>query len=551
MRHKIIKVYSFFYRPAACAMLYVLCMNVAAFANEINLPPDTGANPVLENMPLAANAASAATTEESVSPGKITLDFKEADIRNVLKVISYKAGVNIVTSPDVQGVVTMRLVDVPWQAALKTILSAYSYGYDQKENIIMVAPLEKLTEQKKQEVELSQVQPTITEVFYLKYIDALDAQKAIEPQLSGRGKVTVLEFTGQAGWEFGSGDIGKRKRVEESRVSRSKTLIVTDIPPVLDIIKRMVEDIDVKPQQIVIETRIVEANKDRLRDLGLDWGTGSSGASSSTGALTFTPAGKNRSGTDTSQVGGHILSDLITPSAFGPKAQGLTTANTGLRVAFKRLTGAQFEAILHALEEDVTANTLSAPRILTLNNQEAAILVGQKYPLIKTDVSTESGKITGSTLDKYQDIGIQLNVVPQISDKDYINLIIHPAVTSFTETLDIKSETGATLSKYPIINTREVDTQVLIKNGETVVIGGLLKDVKTSGRTGIPFLGSIPLIGFLFQRQTDDVEKLDLLIFITAHIVKDGEFNDAYIATMQERLNTLEPKKKKKFKRRL
>jgi type IV pilus assembly protein PilQ len=523
---------------SSCGMLlFVLC--VAAYAQESAPVSRDTEIPVPE-----MNAESALDT--GALKDKITLDFKEAELRNVLKVIAYKSGVNIVASPEVAGTVTIRLQNVNWLEALKTIISTYGYGYDQRENIIVVAPLDKLTEQKKQEVELSQVQPTLTEVFMLKYVDAADAQRAIEPQLSSRGKITVLESTGQAGWEFGAGDdVGKRKRISEGRVSRSKTLIVTDVPPALDKIKKIIIDIDIKPLQILIETRIVEANKDRLRDIGLDWGTGSGGASASTGALSFTPSGKNRSGTDTSQVAGHILSDLITPSSFGPKSTGLTTANTGLRVAFRRLTGAQFEAVLHALEEDVTANTLSAPRVLTLNNQEAAILVGQKYPLVKTDVSTESGKITGSTLQKYQDIGIQLNVVPQICDKDFINMIIHPAVTSFTETLEIKSDSGATLSKFPIINTREAETQVLIRDGETVVIGGLLKDVKTRGRSGIPFLGDIPLLGLLFQRQTEDTEKIDLLIFITARIMKEGEFSDAHIATLEERLNTLDTKKKK------
>ena len=496
--------------------------------------------------PAAAEESSGA--DSGISDQKITLDFKDADIRNVLKVIAYKSGVNIVASPEVAGTVTIRLSDVPWLDALRTIVSIYGYGYEQRENIVTVAPIEKLTNQKKLEVELTQVQPTITEVFSLKYIDAADARKAIEPQISGRGKITILESTGQAVWEFGAGDdVGKRQRITEGRISRSKTLIITDIPPVLDKLRKMIVDIDVKPLQVLIETRIMEANIDRLRDIGLDWGTGSSGASSTSGALTFTPAGK-RAGIDTSQVAGHSLSDIITPSAFGPKSQGLTTANAGLKVAFRRLTGAQFEAILHALEEDITANTLSAPRILTLNNQEAAILVGQKYPLIKTDVSTESGKITGSTLSKYQDIGIQLNVVPQICDVEYINMIIHPAVTSFTETLDVKSESGATLSKFPIINTRETETQILVKDGETIVIGGLLKNVKTRGRTGIPFLGKIPIIGFLFQRQTDDIEKIDLLIFITARIIKEGELDASYIATLEDRLNTLEPKKKRSRK---
>lgn len=510
--------------------------------------PSLQANQEPEQLAVASAAAEETLgAKAGISDQKITLDFKEADIRNVLKVIAYKSGVNIVASPEVVGTVTIRLTDVPWLDALKTIVSIYGYGYEQRENIVTVAPIEKLTNQKKLEVELTQVQPTITEVFSLKYIDAADARKAIEPQISGRGKITILESTGQAGWEFGAGDdVGKRQRITEGRISRSKTLIVTDIPPVLDKLRKMIQIIDVKPLQVLIETRIMEANIDRLRDIGLDWGTGSGGASTTSGALTFTPTGKRSgTGTDTSQLAGHSLSDIITPSTFGPKSQGLTTANAGLKLAFRKLTGAQFEAILHALEEDVTANTLSAPRILTLNNQEAAILVGQKYPLIKTDVSTESGKITGSTLSKYQDIGIQLNVVPQICDTEYINMIIHPAVTSFTETLDVKSDSGATLSKFPIINTRETETQILVKDGETIVIGGLLKNVKTRGRTGIPFLGKIPIIGFLFQRQTDDIEKIDLLIFITARIMKEGELDESYIATLEDRLNTLEPGKKR------
>ena len=529
------------------SIIFILALSDIALAQDAAVVSSVQANkPQEQPAELGISTDETSHANGAISDQRITLDFKEADLRNVLKVISYKSGVNIVASPEVVGTVTIRLSDVPWLDALKTIVSIYGYGYEQRENIITVAPIEKLTNQKKLEVELSQVQPTITEVFNLKYIDAADAQKALEPQISGRGKITVLESTGQAGWEFGAGgDVGKRRRVSEGRISRSKTLIVTDVPQVLDKIRMMIADIDIKPLQILIETRIMEANIDRLRDMGIDWGTGSSGASSSTGALTFTPAGKNRRGTDTSQIGGHLLSDLVTPSAFAPKSQGLTTINTGLRVAFRRLTGAQFEAILHALEEDITTNTLSAPRILTLNNQEAAILVGQKYPLIKTDVSTESGKITGSTLDKYQDIGIQLNVVPQICDKEFINMIIHPAVTSFTETLEVKSDSGATLSKFPIINTRETETQILIKDGETIVIGGLLKNVKTRGRTGIPFLGKIPIIGFLFQRQTDDIEKVDLLIFITGRILKEGEFDQAHIATLEERLNTIEPNKKR------
>ncbi|MDO8748163.1 MAG: type IV pilus secretin PilQ [Candidatus Omnitrophota bacterium] len=505
------------------------------------------ASPNSENTIPAIAQSTVVPVKEELLPGKITIDFKDADIHNVLKVIALKAGVNIVTSPEVTGTVTIRLVDVSWKDALKTIISAYSYGYEQRENIIMVAPLEKLTEQKKQEVELNQVQPTATEVFTLKYIDAQDAKNAIEPQLSSRGQITVLETTGQAGWAFGkTDDTGKRKRSKDDRISLSKTVIITDVPPVIDKIKKMIVAIDVKPQQVLIEAKIIEANKDHLRDLGIDWGTGSSGASSST--LSYVPVGKNAGGFDNSRIGGHVLSDLVTPTTFTPKTS-LTSANTGLKLAYRKLTGSQLEIILHALEEDVDTNILSAPRIMTLNNQEATILVGQKFPLITTSISTQTNQVTGSTLDRYQDIGIQLNVVPQICDKDYINMIIHPAVTSSNENVESKTESGVVLSKYPIINTREVETQILLKDGETVVIGGLLKDVKTKSKIGVPFLGKIPLLGLLFQRETNDTEKIDLLIFITARVIREEEFSDAYIATLEERLNTFEPKKKKKTKK--
>ncbi len=471
-----------------------------------------------------------AIVESLTKSQNVTLDFKEADIRNVLKIISYKSGVNIVTTPEVMGNVTIRLIDVPWDKALDVILKTYGFGYERVGNIITVAPIEKLTALKKQEIELAQVQPTVTEVFNLKYIDAQDAKKALEPQLSSRGKITVLEMTGQAGWEFGAAEMAKRKRVSEERMGRSKVLIISDVPPALDKIKEVIVQIDVMPQQVVIETRIMEVSRDRLKDIGFDWGTGSSGAESST--ITTTPAGK-RGGIDTSQVGAHMLGDQITPSVFGPKASAITTANTGLKVLFKKLTGAQFEVVLHALEEDVHTNTLSAPRIMALNNQEASILIGTKYPILKTEVSTESaGNTVSVTLDYYQDIGIQLNVVPQIGANNYINMVVHPAISSITTT-----DTSITSAKYPVIDIRETETRVLMKDGETVVIGGLLKDVKNKGTIGIPFLSKIPLLGHIFQRETFDTQKIDLIIFITAHLVKEGEFTLEEIAKFEERLD--------------
>ena len=472
-------------------------------------------------------ALAEAPEEEAVGlpPAKetITLDFKEADIRDVLKVIAYKSGVNIVASPEVAGTVNVRITDVPWEKALDVILKSYGYAYDRQENIIMVAPLEKLTAQRKMEQDLAQVQPTVTEIVSLKYIDAGDARRAIEPQLSPRGRVTILEVTGQAGWGFGGAFSEKSRRASQT-TSRSRTLIISDIPPVLDQIRKVLVDIDVKPKQVLIETRIIEISHTKLRDIGFDYATGGSGAASNTAVTTETI-------TKDLFAGGHIFGGAgVTPAAFSPQASAISTANTGLNLVFQKLGGTRFEIILRALEENVAVNVLSAPSILTLDNQEATILVGERFPIVSVTKSSDTSTTVDVSLDSYIDIGIQLNVVPQVSgvDRDYINMIVHPAVTN--EGLLIEN-------RYPRITTRETQTQVLMRSGETIMIGGLIKDVKNESKQGVPFLRRIPFIGpVLFERTTVSTEKVELVIFITAHVVDDEGLTSDQLEILERNL---------------
>jgi type IV pilus assembly protein PilQ len=432
-------------------------------------------------------------------------------------------------------------VEVPWDKALDVVLQTYGFGYEKNGNIITVAPIDKLTSMKKAEADLAQVQPTVTEVFTLKYVDAMDAKKAIEPQLSPRGKITVLSMTGQAGWEFATTAKGegmaKRKRGNEEEVSRSKVLIISDVPPVLDKIREVVAQIDVMPKQVLIETRIMEVSRDHLRDIGFDWATGAGGATSTT--ISTVKTGRNATSAPNAaaeQAGGNSLTSQVKPATFNPIATGISGIypyNMGLSLLFQKLSGTQFSALLHALEEDINTNTLSAPRVMTLNNQEATILVGTKYPILKTDnTGAGSTAVTTVTLDYYQDIGIQLNVVPQVGANDSINMVVHPAVTSYTTTLGSNA--------YPIIQTREAETRILMKDGETVVLGGLLKDVRNKGVEGIPFLRDLPYIGPLFRRDTIDFNKIDLLIFISARIIKEGEYTPEKIAQMQKDMSTVD-----------
>ncbi len=475
-----------------------------------------------------------AKLETGSYPGNVTMDFRDADIQNVFRILAHKSGINIVAGKEVQGLVTVRLVDVPWEKALDVILRTYGYGYHRDENIILVLPIEKLAEQRKMIQEMSDVEPLVTRIITLKYIDADDAASVLTDQLSSRGKITVLRTTGQKGWEFGASKAGEggglsgKERVEGVETkSRAKVLIVSDIASSIEKVEKILDKIDRKPKQILIETRLVEVNADKLKDVGLEAGTGSTGVSSTSPTpITITkpndPTNLARSSNAANLgVGGHNLSTQITPSLFGPETTGLTAANSGMQLLIRKLRGSQFEVLYHALEEVAKANTLSAPRILTLDSQEAKILVGTQFPILES--TTEEGVISQS-LSYYQDIGIQLNVVPQISHDDYINMIIHPAVSSFTTKVTI---TGG--AEYPIIDVREAETQVLMRSGETLVIGGLLKDAVRRQTIGMPVLGDIPLIGFLFQRRINDLEKIDLLIFITAQILDPDQEVPQYV----------------------
>lgn len=457
----------------------------------------------------------------------ISLDFKEVEIQTVLQALARKAKVNIVTGKEVTGSVTIHLADVTWEQALEAVIKMSGYAYEKDNNVILVSTLEDLKVRRAAMKELVDIEPVTTRVIQLRYLDAGDAKRFLEPQLSPQGKISVLEMTGQKGWGFGTGKAGQESETERKRQtresSRSKSLVITDTPSTIDRLEKILTRIDVSPKQILIEARIMEVSRDLLRDLGLEVGTGanstnlssSAGFVSGTSSRTFnTQSLAKTSGDDRATFGGSLLNQFLSPSIFVPKTTSLSAANTGLSLILRQLRGTQFEILLKALEEDVRTNTLSAPHVLTLSGQEARVLIGEKYPILNTQVSGTSTSVTTTTLDYYQNIGIELFVVPQVSGDREVNMIIHPVISSRTGTVGSNA--------YPILNTREAETQILIQDGDTIVIGGLLKDALAKSRVGIPFLGKLPFLGPLFSRSTTDIEKIDLLIFITAKIIEPG-----------------------------
>lgn len=487
-------------------------------------------------------AQTSQVSQGTTSPHNITVDFKDADIHTVLRVLSLKSGVNIVAAKDVRGTVTVRLVDVPWDVALDTILSTYDYAYERVGNVITVNNVTKMTEQKKAQRELFEVQPLITQVFALKYLNAVDMIDIIEPMLSSRGQAAVLYSTGQRGWGIGGisgigaagGDSSTTGTTAaqttttvtgEEEVRRfSKTLVVIDIPPYIERIRRTIDTIDVMPKQVLIEARIVEVRHDDLKDLGIDITSGSFAN------FRLNPVQNNKGSIPIQggEAGGASLSAYATPFPFNPQSteiEGVPNLDdifeTGLSLVYRKLTGFQFEAMIHALEEDIHANILSAPHIRTLDNQEASILVGEKYPILTGEAGSGETATATAELDYYQDIGIQLRVTPQINADGHISMIVHPTISTQTGVVQAGVSEAAVPIQYPILSVREAETQIIMSDGETIMIGGLLRDSITHGRQGIPFLKDIPLFGLIFGRDTTDVEKIDLLIFITAQIIDD------------------------------
>ncbi len=490
---------------------------------------------ILGGVALAQVTQSSTASETKTTPAtKVTIDVKDTDIDRVLDAFSQQTGLSVVVGKEVSGTVTVRLFNVSWDEALYAILKPYGFGYERTGDVVIVLPLAKLQE-------LSEASQLSSRVFNLRFVDAGDVKPVIEAQLSSRGKAQVMEETGQKGWDFGAfGAAGSGAQASRSAVgatmtpqrsykgsterrSKTKVLIVTDTPAVLDLVSSVVAQLDVLPKQVLIEARFMEVSRDRLKDLGVDYATGASGAS--TAAVETTPLDKH-DGNVVSAIGGQVLGSLATPAAFTARSSAISATNpfnTGLSLAFSKLTGTEFQVLVHALEEDVHTNTLSAPSIMTLDNQEANLLVGTQFPILTTSVAGTTSTTTVSSLDYYQDIGVQLRVVPQISGDDHINMIVHPAVTSISERITAQGTGGVTAAVYPVLSTREAETQILVKNGETIMIGGMLQDVNTKGHHKVPILGDIPLIGLAFRRQTDDVGKTDLLIFITTRIADDSQ----------------------------
>jgi type IV pilus assembly protein PilQ len=396
---------------------------------------------------------------------KITLDFKDADIANILRLFAEVSDLNIIASGDVKGTVTVRLVDVPWDQAFDIVLQANNLGAERIGNVVRIVPLERLSAERKIRAEATKVteeiEPLVTEVIPINYGDAKNiGDTGIKPILSSRGRVVVDE--------------------------RTNTLIVTDIRTNVEKAKLLVRTLDAQTPQVLIQAQVIEANLDFSRELGISWG-GSFQTGNSSGSLTASGASS-----------GDFVVDI--PAAAGSGAGG------AIQFLMANLQNTQSLRVkISALESTGQGRVISSPRLTTLDNTEASIEQGLRIPYIKLTAE-------GTATTDFIEANLKLTVTPHVTADGYVRM-----------ELDVKKDTpddSVSVLGVPSIDKKEVKTEVLVKDGEVVVIGGIYTYTKTSSVDAVPFFYKIPLLGWLFQKRVKDDNKRELLIFIAPTIVQ-------------------------------
>jgi type IV pilus assembly protein PilQ len=434
-------------------------------------PVPAGANPAV---PGAAQGVPATEGEAESSEvlqmdmsqaGAVTVDFRDADIRNVLKMLSYKSGVNIIAGPEVEGVVNMQLKDVPWQKALDVILSTYGYGYEQKGTVIMVTTIDNLKKRREDAKVLAEQELITTETFLLNYGKAEDVLKAIDKMKTARGSINFDK--------------------------RANAIIVNDVQSNVAHLGEVIQRLDSVTPQVLIEAKIIETTLGKNDNLGIDWG------------LMAQAGGAMRSTTFPVPASFH---NLYLPSTAATVPSGGATLTYGT-LDFRGVT-----AVLNLLKTRSNTNALSNPRIVTLDNQPAKISVGQQYPVPQYTYNEQQAKLQVSGW-SYLDIGIIFNVTPHVNNAHVVTLDIEPTVTSIDRQVQVES------TSMPLLNSESAKTSVMIKDGETLVIAGLIKDTVTKTVKRVPILGYIPILGLPFQNTVDSHTKTELLIFITPRII--------------------------------
>ena len=456
---------------------------------------------------------------------KLSLNFQNVEVRAVLQVIADFTGLNIITSDTVQGSLTLRLKDIPWDQALDIILQTKGLDMRKNGNVVLIAPREEIALKEKQQLEnaiqIGELEPLVSESFQLNYIKAQDILNLItsnRQQAYGAG-------AGQTATTGGQGSIISKRGVAIMD-SRSNILFVTDTAARLEEVRKIIRQIDTPVRQVLIEARIVIAGDRFSQQLGIRFGqqTGFTFANGkysagSSGSLSTQPVVKTegdrliretRTQTPFELASGlasagysdspQLNVNLPVPSAAGQLA--LTLINLG--------SGNLINLELSALEADARGKVVSSPRVVTGDNQKAAIEQGTEIPYVTPGSANSPATV------QFKKAVLRLDVTPQITADGRIIMVVEVR----KDTVGQYVQLGGGFS-VPSIDTKNVITQISVNNGDTAVIGGIYEETIRNDVTQVPWLGNIPLLGYLFKQTGNSSEKAELLIFLTPRIVKD------------------------------
>ena len=422
---------------------------------------------------------------------KLSLNFQNIEVRSVLQVIADFTGLNIIASDTVTGNITLRLKDVPWDQALDIIMQNKGLTMRKTGNVVMVAPAEEVNAKEKAQLEAVQaiedLEPLRTEVFTLRYQKAEAFKNILTGSSSGGGaggqNKSILSKRGSAVWD-----------------PRTNTLFIQDTAKKLEEIQAIINKTDVPVKQVMIESRLVLADDKFGKSLGARFGVQSQttpgnnvlmigGNLDRTSAVTTTGTGGITAGT------GGLNSNLPVANSFGSIAFSLFRLPAGLLLNLE----------LTALETDKRGKIVSSPRVTTANQQKAKIAQGTEIPYLQASSS-------GATNVAFKEAVLSLEVTPQITPDDKIIM-----------DLEVKKEkVGQVFFGVPSIDTQRVNTQVLVANGETAVLGGIYEQTERNDVDKVPFFGDIPIVGNVFKRRTKQDDKTELLIFITPKIMDES-----------------------------
>jgi type IV pilus assembly protein PilQ len=452
----------------------------------------------VEIKPSSKRTAGGAEEKKEYTGERLTLNFQDIDVRSVLQLLADTSGQNIVVSDSVTGNLTLRLQNVPWDQALDIVLRTKGLDKRRQDNVIIIGPTDELASREKAELaahkEVQELSPVHTEFLQVNYAKVADLAKLIktanakDSMLSARGSLSIDE--------------------------RTNTLLVQDTTDKLQEIRRLVQTLDVPVKQVLIEARIVVVSDTYERDLGARLGISG-----------FTTAGNNsliavsgtNAGTDSMISSNHPASTTSPtgyvnfPTLDNRYQVNLPAANINGSIGISALVGNHLlDLELSAAQNEGKSQTISAPRVITANQKQATILQG-------TEIPYQESASSGATTTQFKNAVLSLKVTPLITPDNRVVLDLD--VSDDTVGAQVTSATGGSV---PSIDTREIITQVLVNDGQTVVLGGILETTKTKSANKVPFFADIPVLGNLFKSTTDINNKTELLIFITPKILREG-----------------------------